>query len=149
VIETRPARRSDVDAVLSLWRAAAKTASISDDEPGLVALLERDPNALIVATDGGRVVGSLIVGWDGWRCSLYRLVVAPDERRRGIGAALVEEGRRRAEAFGARRIDALVDVDNDEAARFWEALGFRPNPRYVRYEAPAGGAVPPRPEVRG
>ncbi len=43
-----------------------------------------------------RVVGTLIVGWDGWRCHLYRLAVDRTVRRSGIAGTLVAEARRRA-----------------------------------------------------
>ena len=42
-----------------------------------------------LAADGEHIVGSVIAGWDGWRCHLYRLAVAPARRREGIGRALL------------------------------------------------------------
>ena len=59
----------------------------------LARLHLRDPDALILAVDGDRIVGTVIAGWDGWRCHLYRLAVAPDRRRAGIGRALIARGR--------------------------------------------------------
>jgi hypothetical protein len=45
-------------------------------------LLSRDPEALLIARGGGEVIGSLIVGWDGWRGSFYRLAVHQSWRRK-------------------------------------------------------------------
>lgn len=90
-----------------------------------VALLRRDPEALVVATtDAGVVIGALIVGWDGWRCHLYRLAVEPRHRRRGVARALVVEATRRASALGARRLDAMVSLQNTTAVAFWEDQRF-------------------------
>ena len=44
---------------------------------------------LFVAEDEGRLLGTLIAGFDGWRGNMYGMAVEPDQRRRGVGTALV------------------------------------------------------------
>jgi ribosomal protein S18 acetylase RimI-like enzyme len=123
-IVVRPARPEDLDAVLALWDRAAGPTSQPGTPDAMTVLLERDPGALIVAEHDGAVVGTLIVGWDGWRCHLYRLAVDADHRRRHIGAQLVARARERARELGARRLDAMVDGNNELGVAFWSALGF-------------------------
>jgi ribosomal protein S18 acetylase RimI-like enzyme len=77
-----------------------------------------------VALTDGRVLGTLIVGWDGWRCHLYRLAVEESVRRSGIAGALVAAAHRRATDHGAVRIDAMVNTGNLGAVAFWENAGF-------------------------
>ena len=82
----RPARMDDFDAVLDLWRTAAKNDSRpAGSRAAVVAVLERDPAALLVAVSEDQLIGSLIAGWDGWRAHLDRLDVRPDSRRHGVG----------------------------------------------------------------
>jgi hypothetical protein len=70
-LDLRPARLDEIDAVLAFWAAAAEGVSVSDDPAGVRGLIERDPAALILAVElGGRIVGSVIAGFDGWRCHL-------------------------------------------------------------------------------
>jgi len=88
------------------------------------ALLARDADALLVAADDTGVVGTVIVGWDGWRGHLYRLVVEPRSRRLGIATRLVDEAKRRARALGAGKVDAMVALDNVGAVEFWERQGL-------------------------
>ena len=82
----------------------------------------------MVADKDGSIVGTVIVGWDGWRCHLYRLAVHENARRSGIARALIEEASRRAHALGADRIDAMVNVENGDAIAFWETFGFEFDP---------------------
>lgn len=85
----RPATPEDLDTVLAFWKAAAEGTSITDDRDGVERLVARDPEALILAEREGELVGTVIAGFDGWRCHLYRLAVHPGRRRLGIGSALL------------------------------------------------------------
>ncbi len=87
-------------------------------------LLACDPAALLVAEADGEVIGSLIVGWDGWRGTFYRLAVDPAHRRRGLATALVRAGEERLRALGARRLNAIVETEEVDAMAFWAAAGY-------------------------
>ena len=124
---------ADVGTVLRLWRDADAVESTTDYEAALRTLLDRDPGALLIAEVDGEPVGTLIVGWDGWRGALYRLAVLPAWRREGIGRRLVEEAERGLRAMGVRRAAAMVITDHDHAVRFWAAVGYEPNPELGRF----------------
>jgi ribosomal protein S18 acetylase RimI-like enzyme len=120
----RPAVLDDVAAVVDLWeREGGPTRSAGGSEEAR-RLLEHDRGALLVAEDGGRLVGTLIVGWDGWRCHLYRLAVERSARRAGVARGLARAARDRAVQLGAARLDAMVAPDNQAAVAFWESVGF-------------------------
>jgi len=122
----RVARRGDAASVVALWQAVPDVLpTVSDDEDALATLVERDPEALLVAEVAGRIVGSVVVGWDGWRGNLYRLVVGPAHRRRGLASELVGEAERRLRDAGCRRIAAIVTVTEEHAVGFWRAAGYR------------------------
>ncbi len=130
----RTARVHDVDAVLELWRTAAENDSRpADSRAAVVALLERDPAALLVAVSDDELIGSLIAGWDGWRAHLYRLAVRPDHRRHGVGRALVAAAQARLAGIGARRFDAMVLDANDLGHRLWLAAGYRRQAEWGRW----------------
>jgi ribosomal protein S18 acetylase RimI-like enzyme len=130
----RAAVAADTAAVLALWDSARSgVASTTDDAEVIARLLEADRGALLVAEQGGRVVGSLIAAWDGWRGNMYRLAVAPGLRRGGIARELVAAGERRLGEKGCFRITALVWGEDDVALGFWDAAGYGHDPRIHRY----------------
>jgi ribosomal protein S18 acetylase RimI-like enzyme len=132
-ITVRTGDAVDAEIVLRLWRDADAAESRTDDEAALRGLVERDPAALLIAEFDGEPVGSLIVGWDGWRGALYRLAVLPAHRRRGIGRLLVDEAERRLREMGVRRVAAMVISDHDHATAFWTAIGYEADPRLGRF----------------
>ncbi|QMU73197.1 GNAT family N-acetyltransferase [Streptacidiphilus sp. P02-A3a] len=132
----RSATSDDVHALLDFWTSAAEGTSISDDEAGVGRLVALDPEAVIIAERNGRMVGTVIAGWDGWRCHLYRLAVDPDSRCQGIGGALLEAAERRFAALGGRRGDAMVLEHNELGQHAWRAAGYAPEPQWRRWTKP-------------
>lgn len=135
-LRIRCARLADIDAVLSFWRLAAEGTSISDDHDGMTRLVTRDPDALLLAERDCRLVGTVIAGFDGWRCSAYRLAVHPEQRRRGVATALLDAAEQRFMALGGRRADAMVLEDNTRARRAWAAAGYHREDHWRRWVKP-------------
>ncbi|WP_328691889.1 GNAT family N-acetyltransferase [Streptomyces caniferus] len=135
-LHIRHATLSDIDAVLRFWREAAEGTSISDDHDGVARLITTDPEALLLAERDGLLTGTVIAGFDGWRCSAYRLAVHPDCRRKGVATALMEAVEQRFLALGGRRVDAMVLEANDRAQRTWGAAGYQREDHWRRWVKP-------------
>ncbi|WP_067619152.1 hypothetical protein [Alicyclobacillus acidiphilus] len=58
---------SDTDAVFQLWRDAGLSLGRTDTSEGLSKRLQRDPDLFLVAQSDGKVVGSVMGCYDGWR----------------------------------------------------------------------------------
>src|SRR5713101_9829171 len=128
------AHDNDLPAVLRLWQEAEVTPpGPTDSLIGLTCLIHDPGGILVVAIIDGRIVGSVIGGWDGWRGNIYRLAVTPAYRRRGIARELVAEISSALFAKGAERISALVEHEHPWAIDFWQSLqdrGYEHDPRF-------------------
>jgi ribosomal protein S18 acetylase RimI-like enzyme len=121
----RACRPDEVPAVLELWKQTrSQHASRPDRLEDVQRLLARDPGSLLVAENGQTILGALIAASDGWRGNMYRLAVRDEQRRRGIGLALVRAGEEHLRGQGLSRVTALVAYEDDVAESFWEAAGY-------------------------
>jgi len=129
----RRCRQADVSAVLELWEQdRSEHASTADRIEDVERLVSDSPAALLVAEQGGKILGALIAAWDGWRGNMYRLAVSDRHRREGIGLALVRAGEEYLRQCGVPRVTALVAFDDEPAAGFWDAAGYPMDPEIGR-----------------
>lgn len=136
-LSLRAAETSDLAAVLDFWQTAAENdGRPADTGAAVAALVARDPEALILAVDDGAIVGTIIAGWDGWRCHLYRLAVAPHRRRSGVGRRLIAAAEGRFRGLGGTRVDAMVLDANEDAHRVWAAHGYHRQDEWSRWVKP-------------
>jgi ribosomal protein S18 acetylase RimI-like enzyme len=121
----RPCRRDELSQVLTLWRETRAALGTTDDQQTLARLVDRNEDALLVAVQDGRIVGSLIAVWDGWRGNMYRLTVHRSHQRRGIALELIEAGEAILRKRGARRVSALVSEEDRHAVAVWRRADYQ------------------------
>ena len=129
----REARPEDFDTIIRLWESIDRHTALADRPEYLETFHAFSPDLLLVAEMEGRIVGTVIGGWDGWRANIARLATRPEVRRAGIAMALVREIESRLLAKGARRVYALVDKRSPPAIPFWEAAGYGSNDNILQY----------------
>lgn len=129
----RPATPADFEAILALWFSIDRHTALPDKREYLQQFVDFSPDLFLVAEADGRIAGTIIGGWDGWRGHIARLATDPALRRTGIARALVQEIESRLKAKGAHRIYALIDALSPQAAPFWQAAGYVPNDDVIQY----------------
>jgi len=124
-------------AALSAHHGYPATAGAMRERLGRIAA--RDDYETFVAERDGRAVGyagvmhGLSYVYDRPYARLLALVVEPEERGMGTGAALVAAAERWAREHGAGQLHLTTALHRDGAHRFYERLGYeRTGVRYVR-----------------
>ena len=116
------ARRGDLDAIMGLERAGFADAERWSERSWLGELAADNRRVLIAraAQPVGVVTWSVI----GELAELLRLVVAPANRRQGIGTQLVEAGVQAVKATGAKAAMLEVGYTNEPAIALYQRLDF-------------------------
>ncbi|MGQ0720785.1 MAG: GNAT family N-acetyltransferase [Candidatus Eiseniibacteriota bacterium] len=133
----RPLGADDAEAVRQLWASTEGLGVGPGDTPeSLGRFVERNPGLSLVAVDAGRIVAAVLCGHDGRRGTIYRLAVAATHRRGGVATALVTRCLSGLRAQGIVKCHAFVLTDNDDAGRFWAAVGARARTDLVMHSMP-------------
>jgi len=119
------------DGVDALWRKCfPNDPPRNRAETAIPAKLALNDGLLLVAEDGtGKVIGTIMAGYDGHRGWLYAVAVDPASQRCGIGTGLVEEACLRLHARGCVKVNLQVRAGNEAVAAFYRKLGFAEEPR--------------------
>jgi ribosomal protein S18 acetylase RimI-like enzyme len=137
----------DYPVVHVLWQRGDLWMRPSDGPEATLLKLTRDPELFLVARTGdGRIVGTVMGGWDGRRAYVYHLAVTPELRCRGIADALMDELEERFRALGAVKAKLQILVDNDVSKAFFSRRGYLLETDCEPWgkELIAGGAPPAR-----
>jgi GNAT superfamily N-acetyltransferase len=123
----REIRTVDGDTLRALWKSVG-FGSIGDDDRSLARLARRNPGLVLVATEGGRVIGSALGAWDGRRGWIYHLATAESHRRQGVASRLIDRIEAGLRDLGCPKVNVLVRPESDGAQEFWTARGYAPGP---------------------
>jgi RimJ/RimL family protein N-acetyltransferase len=133
----RPAAVADAEALVEIGRSVAGedelwltySRSVSDERRALKRLRRDTHTAVFVAETPAGLVGRLSLARDGNPVSRHvaelGLMVVAEERRRGIGTALIEEAANWARASGVTKLELHVFPHNEPAIALYRKLGFR------------------------
>ncbi len=117
----------DYQAVRTLWSKAGPGIHVrkSDEPQEIEKKIARDPDLFLLAELDGRIIGSVLGGFDGRRGMMYHLAVAQEHRQRGVGEELIQILEQRLREKGCIRYYLLVTRDNEQAIRFYEQRGWK------------------------
>ena len=135
----RRAELSDIPAVAALERAEFPDGA---DEGMLARLWETDGGVILIAEEGGNLLGYVWARFVLDEGDIGNVAVAPDSRRRGIGAALLKALFAESERRGAAVLQLEVRESNAPAIALYTGAGFVPvGKRKNFYSNPAENAV--------
>lgn len=131
------ARRADGELAEAFARLLPQLSSSSavPDQDELRRIVEFPGNRLLLAREGGAIVGMLTLVLfpipTGLRARIEDVVVDQAARGQGIGEALAREALRLAAEAGARSVDLTSRPTRQDAIRLYRRLGFQERPSRV------------------
>jgi ribosomal protein S18 acetylase RimI-like enzyme len=116
----------DYPAIIQLWQNAGPGIHVrrSDEPEEIQKKLQRDLDLFLVAESDGKIIGSVIGGFDGRRGFVYHLAIDSAYRHAGIGTSLMQELEHRLKAKGCIRAYLFVTKDNQEVVHFYKQMGW-------------------------
>ncbi len=120
----RPFSPADEASVIALWQSCELVRPWNDPRKDIARKLRVNPEWFLVAEREGRVVASIMIGYEGHRGWINYLAVEPASRRLGLGRALMEEAERILRAAGCPKISLQIRTANAGMRVFYERIGF-------------------------
>ncbi|HMN74078.1 MAG TPA: GNAT family acetyltransferase [Rhodoblastus sp.] len=143
-------RPDETEAAVALWEACGLTRPWNDPRADIALALGKPSSTVLAGRIDERLVATAMTGSDGHRGWVYYLAVAPDRRRSGFGAAMMQAAADWLGARGVPKLHVMIRSENLAVAAFYERLGYarsdtvtmaRPLPRSPCSPG-AGSAIP-------
>jgi ribosomal protein S18 acetylase RimI-like enzyme len=120
----------DTQDVLALWvqafpEYAAPGKPQRDPRLSIRNKLAMQPEFFFVGLLEERLIGTVMVGYDGHRGWMYSLAIAEDERGKGYARALVEHAERALAAIGCPKLNLQIMANKPETQAFYAKLGYQ------------------------
>jgi GNAT superfamily N-acetyltransferase len=128
-LEIRGVTSADAQGVCELLMAAGHAVASPVSAVRLEAMRQA-PGAMLIAAEWGPPVGLVALHWyctleaDQPTAQITTLLVAPAERRRGIGRLLVKAAAQTARMAGCGSLELVLASDDKELLNFSSASGF-------------------------
>jgi len=123
--EIRRYAPGDERQLIELWERCGLVVPWNVPADDIARKLDFQPELFFVALEDGRVVGSVMAGYEGHRGWINYLAVDPPLQRGGLGRELMDHAESRLLEVGCPKINLQVRGSNRDVIAFYERLGYR------------------------
>ena len=118
---------SDEEDIVALWHACGLTRPWNDPHKDIARKLTVQRDLFLVGELEGKLVATVMAGFEGHRGWVYYLAVLPEYRGRGFGAELMKVVEGMLIERGCPKINLLVRSTNKAVLEFYGRLGYEPD----------------------
>jgi ribosomal protein S18 acetylase RimI-like enzyme len=114
----------DEPAVVELWHQCELIRPWNDPHKDIQRKLTTQPELFFIGELDGKLVASVMAGFDGHRGWVNYLAVAPACRNRGIGRLLMRHVEESLRARGCPKLNLQVRATNQAVLEFYRRVGY-------------------------
>jgi ribosomal protein S18 acetylase RimI-like enzyme len=115
----------DETEVIELWRKCNLARPQNNPKLDIERKLAVNPELFLVGLIEGRIVASVMGGYEGHRGWINYLGVDPNLRKQGLGRQIMNAVESVIRSKGCPKINLQVRKDNLKVMRFYEAIGYK------------------------
>jgi ribosomal protein S18 acetylase RimI-like enzyme len=115
---------ADEAAVIALWHRCGLVVPRNDPAGDIALKLAWQPELFFVGEQNGRIVATVMVGYEGHRGWINYLAVEPDLRLSGLGRQMMWAAEEALQALGCPKINLQVRTSNEPVIAFYRRIGF-------------------------
>ncbi len=123
-MEIRHFQPEDEQSVIALWHECDLVRPWNNPQRDICRKLKVNPELFLVGIIEGRVVATVMAGYEGHRGWLNYLAVAPEFQRHGLAREIVAEAEHLLRKAGCPKINLQIRTSNQAVIEFYRRLGY-------------------------
>src|SRR5687768_12174444 len=123
-MQIRAFQIQDEEAVVALWRRCQLVRPTNDPHRDIARKMKVQPQLFLVGVVDGRVMASVMAGYEGHRGWINYLAVDPPHHRRGYARQIMTAAERLLRLESCAKINLQVRTNNSAVIDFYRHIGF-------------------------
>ena len=115
---------NDHNQVIDLWQVCGLTVPQNDPRKDIERKMKVDPDLFLVGELSGKIIATVMGGYEGHRGWINYLAVSPEYRKNGHGRKIMESVEVRLKKKGCPKINLQVREANTDVINFYKSLGY-------------------------
>jgi len=124
-LKIRPFTIEDEKAVIELWQKCSLVRPWNNPELDIKRKLKVNPELFLLGTLKGKIIATVMGGYEGHRGWVNYLAVDPSSQRKGFGRQLMAEIEKELLTLGCPKINLQVRNANTSALEFYSRIGYK------------------------
>lgn len=120
----RPFQVGEEDQVVAVWEACGLVVPQNDPYADIERKMREHPELFLVGERDGKLIVSVMAGYEGHLGWINYLAVHPDFRNSGLGKMIMEEAESLLKELGCPKINLQVRSTNQKVIDFYKRLGY-------------------------
>jgi ribosomal protein S18 acetylase RimI-like enzyme len=112
-------------AVIALWQRCNLIRPQNNPKKDIERKLKNSPELFLVGLIDGKVVATVMYGYDGHRGWVNYLGVDPAQQKKGLGRQMMDAVEKKVRPLGCPKINLQVRKDNLNALKFYDKIGYK------------------------
>ncbi len=124
-IEIRLFEPRDETSVIHLWTECGLVVPWNNPHHDIRRKRKVQPEMFLVGCLDGKIIATVMAGYDGHRGWINYLAVHPEHQRAGVGKRMMDEAEVRLRTAGCPKINLQVRSTNSKVIEFYKKIGFK------------------------
>ena len=114
----------DQDDVIALWRDCGLLTDKNDPHDDIRRKINHSPDLFFIGRRNGKIIATLMAGYEGRRGWINLLGVAPSAQKSGYGREIMHYAEKELAERGCIKINLQIRHTNKQAINFYQSLGY-------------------------
>ena len=124
LLEIRKYEQKDENKIINLWKNCNLIVPQNNPKIDIKKKFEFQPELFFVGLIDGKLIGTVMAGYDGHRGWINYLAIHPDYQRKGFGLQLMNFATLELSKLGCIKINLQIRESNEKAIGFYKKIGF-------------------------
>jgi len=115
----------DQEEVIKLWDLCGLTKPWNDPIKDIKRKTDLNDNCFFVFESNNKIIGTVMIGYDGHRGNVYYFCVHPDFQRKNIGSKIMNKVEEILKGMNCPKVNIMVRSTNLKVTNFYESLEYK------------------------